>query len=171
MLRRLLLGLVKGLLIGGLLAAALVQGLGVSVFGALLAYASAVVLGVLAGLFAGKPFWAKDARIEVALKAVVGAAVATASMFALRKWVTTELHLGAFGAGAVGSLPAVSLPLIATFLALVFEIDNTSEVPANDAAAAVAPPKQRLKGGADELAELEEDALNEADYSRSERKR
>jgi hypothetical protein len=171
MLRRLLLGLVKGVLIGGVLAAALVQGLGVTFFGAFLAYATALVLGALTGLFAGKPLWAKDARIEVALKAVVGALVAAASMFALRKWVTPEVDLGGFGAGALGSLPAVTLPLIATFLAIVFELDNTKEVPANDAGAAIAPPKQRLKGEVDELGEVEDDVLNEADLDRSERKR
>jgi hypothetical protein len=171
MLRRVLLGLVKGVLIGGVLAAALIEGLGVTVFGGLLAYATAVVVGALAGVFAGKPFWAKDARIEVALKAAVGAAVAAAMMFALRKWVTAEVDLSAFGAGAVGSLPAVTLPLIATFLALVFELDNTKEVPANDEAAAIAPSKQRLEDEGDELADVEDEALNQADNGRSQRKR
>jgi hypothetical protein len=173
MVRRLLLGLVKGLLIGGIFAVALIQVLGVPVFGAFLAYTAAVLVGAITGLFAGKPFWAKDARIEVILKAVVGAAIAAASMFALRKWVTAEIDLSAVGAGAgaVGGLPALSLPLISTFLAVVFELDNTTEVPATDARAAIAPPKQRVPGAEQDLAELEEDELNPVDYSESRRKR
>jgi hypothetical protein len=169
MVRRLLLGLVKGLLIGGIFAVALIQVLGVPVFGAFLAYTAAVLVGAITGLFAGKPFWAKDARIEVILKAVVAAA----SMFALRKWVTAEIDLSAVGAGAgaVGGLPALSLPLISTFLAVVFELDNTTEVPATDARAAIAPPKQRVPGAEQDLAELEEDELNPVDYSESRRKR
>jgi hypothetical protein len=171
MLRRLLFGLVKGALIGGAVAAALIKGLGVAVFGGVLAYAAAALVGALTGLFAGKPFWAKDARIEVILKAIVGAAVAAAALFALRKWVPAELDLSSLGAGAVGSLPVVSLPLIATFLSVVFELDNTDEVPANDAAAEVAPPKQRLKEEAEVLDAAEDDGLKQADYGRSQRKR
>ncbi len=173
MLRRLFIGLVKGLLIGGILTAVLIKGFGVAVFGALVAYLAAVVAGALTGLFAGKPFWAKDARIEVALKALVGAAIATASMFALRKWVTTELDLSAVGAGAgqIGRMAAVSLPLITTFLAVVFELDNTNDVPATDERAALAPPKQRVTGAESGLAELEDEELNQADYSQSQRKR
>jgi hypothetical protein len=172
MLRRLVIGLVKGLLIGGLLAAVLIKVLGFTVFGALLAYPAAVVAGAMTGLFAGKPFWEKDARIEVILKAVVGAAIATASMFALRKWVPTEVDLSAIGAGAgqVGWLPAVSVPLITTFLAVVFELDNTNDVPATDDKAAVAAPKQRVDGE-QELAQLEDEELNQADYGQSRRKR
>jgi hypothetical protein len=173
MLRRLLIGLVKGLLIGGILTAVLIKGFGVAVFGALVAYLAAVVAGAVTGLVAGKPFWAKEARIEVTLKAVVGAAIATASMFALRKWVPTELDLSALGAGAgqLGALPAASLPLITTFLAVVFELDNTNEVPATDERAALAPPKQRVPGAEGELAELKDEELNQADYSQSQRKR
>jgi|RhiMethySRZTD1v2_1073278.scaffolds.fasta_scaffold101834_3 hypothetical protein len=170
MLRRLLFGLFKGALIGGVAAAVLIKGLGVAVFGGFLAYTAAVLVGAVTGLFAGKPLWARDARIEVILKAIVGAAVAGAAMFALRKWVPAEIDLSALGAGAVGSLPAVSLPLISTFLAVVFELDNTKEAPATDDKAAVAPPKHRLEAADDELAEVEEDALKEADYGRSRRK-
>jgi hypothetical protein len=173
MLRRLLIGLAKGLLIGGILSVVLIKGLGFMMFGALVAYPVAVVAGATTGLFAGKPFWEKDARIEVLLKAVVGAAIATAAMFAIRKWIPTEIDLSAVGAGAgqIGWLPAVSVPLITTFLAVVFELDNTNEVPATDERAAIAEPKQRVTDGDQKLAELEDEELNQADYGQSQRKR
>jgi hypothetical protein len=157
MLRRLTLGLIKGLLIGGIVAFLLVQVLGLATFGAFFAYTLAALMGVLTGLFAGKPFWTPDAKIEVALKVVIGAGIAAATMFAVRKWVPIELDLSWLGAGSgeIGALPAVSLPLIATFLAIVFELDNTNDVPATDARAAIAPPRQRLAEEQDDAADEE----------------
>ncbi len=160
MAKRALFGLVKGLLVGGVLALVLVKGLGVVTFGALLAYPLAVLVGVLTGLLAGKPIWQRDARIEVALKSVVGAIVAGGLMFALRKWLNPSIDLGALGAGGLGELPLVSLPLIATALAMLFELDNTSE-PASEAAneQRVAPDKSRVAG------ELESELSDELDAS------
>ena len=110
---------------GGLLAFALVKGFGLVTFGALIAYAAAVVTGVLTGLIAGKPIWARDARIEAGLKAFAGAFLGAAVMFALRRWVGVDVSLGELGQGVVGELPAVSLPLIGVALALVFELDHS----------------------------------------------
>src|SRR5580704_11431323 len=92
MLRRLLVGLVLGLVVGGLVAAGFVQGLHVLTFGdgtggALFAYATAAVTGVLTGLVAGKPIWASGAKIEAGLKAVFGALLGAGLMFAIRQWV------------------------------------------------------------------------------------
>src|ERR1700734_3192289 len=92
MLRRLLIGLVLGLIVGGLAAAALVAGLHMPLFalgagGIGLAYLAAAVTGVLTGLVAGKPIWASGAKIEAGLKAFFGALLATGLMFALRQWV------------------------------------------------------------------------------------
>jgi hypothetical protein len=132
-----------------------------------LAYPLAVLLGVLSGLVAGKPIWQRDARIEAALKAVVGAVVGGGVMFALRKWVNPTLDLGALGAGELGQLPVVSLPLIATALSLLFELDNTGE-PAGGAA-----DKARIEQGktrvADELESELEDEIG-ASSQKAERK-
>ena len=75
MLKRLLFGVVKGILVGGILGLLFVKALGLTAFGAVLAYLAAVVTGVLTGLVAGKPIWAEGARIEAGLKAFVGALV------------------------------------------------------------------------------------------------
>jgi len=134
MVRRLVVGLVLGLVIGGLLAAGLVS-LKWTTFsgtaGALLAYASAVCTGVVTGLVAGKPIWASQARIEATLKAVFGALISAGLMYALRRWAGTwTMDLSALGAGgpaAAGQLPAVSLPLIGAGLGALFELDNTGD--------------------------------------------
>ncbi len=153
MLKRGLVGLVKGLLVGGALAAGLVYGLGVPVFAAWLAYLMAIVTGALTGLVAGRPIWAKDARIEAGLKAAAGAVVAALAMFGIRQWLGVSFDLGDLGKGMLGDLPLTSLPLIATLLALFFEIDNTGEEPKGEAAS-----KQRVASG--EKARLE-DALDD----------
>lgn len=131
MLKRLLLGLVIGLVIGGLVAGIAIEGLGIMYFtgagGAALAYVFAVVTGVLVGLVAGKPIWAKGGQIEAGLKAFVGALLGAGMMFAIRTWLGVTLDLGAIHAGhdLVGNLPAASLPLIAMLLGGFYELDNT----------------------------------------------
>ncbi|MGD0678019.1 MAG: hypothetical protein ABSC94_21610 [Polyangiaceae bacterium] len=135
MVRRLLVGLIIGLVVGGLLAAALVGGLKVTVFQSggevLLAYLASAAAGVLTGLVAGKPIWTSGAKVEAGLKAIFGALIAAGGMFALRQWaggVHVDLSaLGPLGNGAVGSLPAVSLPLLSAALGAFFELDNTEE--------------------------------------------
>src|SRR6185436_7520967 len=71
MLKRLVVGLIKGFMIGLVLALILMKGLGLATFGGLLAYLIASIAGMLTGLIAGKPIWAKEAKIEAGLKAAV----------------------------------------------------------------------------------------------------
>lgn len=115
------------------MAAGFVQGLHILTFGdgaggALFAYASAAVTGVLTGLVAGKPIWASGAKIEAGLKAFFGALIAAGLMFALRQWggsipvpVTAFTEAGRH----VGDLPVTALPMLAAVLGGFFEIDNT----------------------------------------------
>jgi hypothetical protein len=134
MLRRLILGLVIGFVVGAVLAFGLVR-LGEGTFagsaGDMLAYLSAATAGALTGLVAGKPIWASGARIEAGLKALFGALLAAGGMFALRRWASGfEPDLSALGGGGplpVGELPMASLPLIAAVLGGLFGIDNTDE--------------------------------------------
>src|SRR5580700_8587653 len=102
MLRRLLLGLVLGLIVGGLIAAGFVQGLGLLSFGpgtggAAFAYLAAALTGVLTGLVAGKPIWSSGAKIEAGLKAFFGALLGAGLMFAVRRWVDFPLDLAFAG--------------------------------------------------------------------------
>ena len=130
--KRLFTGLVVGIAMGGAAAAAFVKGFGVQSFadtgaGALLPYAAALAMGALVALVAGKPIWAKGAWIEVGLKAFFGSLLAAGGMFALRRWGGMSIDLSRIGAGAgpLSALPATSLPILATLLSVLFELDNT----------------------------------------------
>ena len=125
---RLFLGLVEGLVIGVALAMASARGLGLSAPGTVLAALLAAAAGLAVGLIAGRPVWARDAKTEALLKGGVGALIGAGLSVALGRWLTPSVDLAALtlGSGPAGRLVGVSLPLIATALALFFELDNTS---------------------------------------------
>jgi hypothetical protein len=140
MFKRLLLGIVIGLVVGAGAAALLIKGLHVLAFGAtglgtMTAYVAALLTGAFVALVAGKPFWAKGAWIEVGLKAFFGSLLAAGGMFALRRWGLMHVPLPAGLSPAddptamIGYLPAVTMPVIATVLSMFFEIDNTEAPP------------------------------------------
>jgi hypothetical protein len=125
MLKRLVVSVVEGTVVGGL-ASALLLGLGFDWSHLGVVYGAAAVTGAATGLLAGKPFWAKSAKLEALLKASVGTFLALTSMYGLRKWLPgVSLNLGTtLGSGSIGGLPAASLPVIATAIALLFEVDD-----------------------------------------------
>ncbi len=154
MIGRLLVGLVKGLVVGGLLGFAVAK-LGFVAPGAVIAYLAAAAAGALVGLVAGKPIWAKDAKIEAGMKAVVGALLGAGLMFAIRRWLGVALptSLGALSApnasllesaanGTLGGLAVTSLALVAAVLGGFYEVDNT---PSDDATSS---KENGAKGGA-----------------------
>jgi hypothetical protein len=131
MIKRLVVGLLLGAVLGGIAAAVLVQGLGVASFegrGAT-AYIAAAILGLVTGLVAGKPIWSADGKIEAGLKAFFGMVLALGGMYVLQRWVRVPVDRTALkaGRGALGLLPAASLPILAGILAGFFELDNTSD--------------------------------------------
>jgi hypothetical protein len=164
MLRRLLVGLILGLLIGGFAGYGLLQVWPMAMAGAL-AYALAAAVAVFVALVAGKPIWAKGAIIEVGLKAVVGAALGAGLLFGLRfvplSIPTLDLPvLGTVAGAQLGRHLFGALISVATLLSVFYELDN------DDTAEADAPKKARVAGGAkariagdpavDEAEELEE---------------
>jgi hypothetical protein len=163
---RLLLGLFKGLLVGGLVGLALAKlGFGAPI--AIVAYLSAALTGVLVGLVAGKPIWAKDAKIEAGMKALAGALVGAGLLYAARRWLTMEVpeplaRLSA-PAGAepaattVGQLSTTSLALVAALLGGFFDADNTQgdEGETQAAGALARPGAQRI--AVDDEAALDDD--------------
>ena len=138
MLVRLLLGILKGIVLGGLLGFGLAK-LGFPAPGALLAYPAAALTGILVGLVAGKPIWAADGRIEAGLKAGFGALLGLGLMFALRKWVSVPLPFQVAGLTAegatLGGTALTSLALIGALLGGFYDADNTPE-PEGDGKAA-----------------------------------
>lgn len=127
MLRRLLLGMLKGALIGGLVGSLWVFVLGIPLVVGILGYVAAILTGVLAALVAGKPIWARGAWIEVLLKSVVAALLGAGVMYAFRSWLDATISVGPLGQGLLSTLPFIMLPLLATVLAVFFEVDNTDE--------------------------------------------
>ena len=182
MLGRLLIGIVKGLLVGGLIGFGLAK-LGFAAPMAIIAYLAAAVTGVLIGLVAGKPIWAKDAKIEAGMKAFVGALLGAGLMYAARRWLTMPLPiaLGPLSAanlslgeaatttGTVGGLAVTSLAAIAALLGGFYEVDNDpsegSSTPDATGKRAPASNKRIVTDETDKEAEDELDA--EADPRRS----
>ena len=164
MIGRLLLGVIKGLLLGGVVLGALVFGLHMSELPLLLAYAAAVLTGALTGLVAGKPIWQKEAKIEAGLKALGGAALGAAVLWAVLRWVP----LGPLNAVAIHAhLPTLTaasnvlaLPLVAVVLAVLFELDNTPAPKGEEPAASLPAKRTRVAAAEDptEVAEAEEAA-------------
>jgi len=177
MLGRLLIGIVKGLIVGGLVGFALAK-LGFAAPGAVIAYAAAAVSGVLVGLIAGKPIWAKDAKIEAGMKAFVGALLASGLMYAARRWLTFPVPapLGELGganaslgeaagsAGTFGGLAITSLAAITALLGGFYEADNTpDDEPQAGAAARKAEPAEKNKRIAASVDDLDLDDEVEAE--------
>lgn len=141
MIGRLLLGLLKGILVGGLFGFGIANIPGLAAPGAVAHYLLAAAAGVLVGLVAGKPIWAKDAKIEAGMKALVGAVIGAGLMFAVRRWMTvpfpdvaalakftvpnTSLGESAGSHGTIGGLALTSFALVTGVLGMFYDADNT----------------------------------------------
>ncbi len=171
MFRRLLLGLFEGLVIGLALGVGAARGLGLSAPGTVVSLLLAASAGFLVGLVAGRPVWSPNGKTEALLKAGAGALGGAGLSFAAQHWLKVPLDLSAFqlGAGPAGVLSAAVLPLVATVLALFFELDDdgTGRMPARVSAA----KKQRVSAAAqnDALAELELDESEDTEQRRGKR--
>ncbi|APR83700.1 Hypothetical protein A7982_09049 [Minicystis rosea] len=173
MLGRLLIGIVKGLVVGGLLGFGLVK-LGMALPGALIAYLAAAVTGVVIGLVAGKPIWAKDAKIEAGAKAIVGALLGVGLMAAARHWLTMALPIPAGNlapeGATFGGFAITSLAAIAALLGGFYDADN--DATDEEAAPAGAEKAQAQNGGRriasqDEGAEEDEELLESSEKKRA----
>ncbi|WP_437723915.1 hypothetical protein [Sorangium sp. So ce861] len=183
MLGRLILGIVKGLIVGGLLGFGLAK-LGFAAPIAIVAYLAAALAGVLVGLVAGKPIWAKDAKIEAGMKAFVGALLGAGLMYAARRWLTMEVPapLGELGGanlslgeaagsgGTFGGLAITSLAAIAALLGGFYEADND---PSDEEKPGAKPAAQAAAGGNKRIAasaaadELDDDLEVEPEKKRA----
>jgi hypothetical protein len=165
---RLLLGLVKGLILGGLIGYGLAAA-GFGVPAAIIAYPAAAVTGMVVALIAGKPIWAKGARIEVGMKATAGAIFAPLLMWLIRSFLSFGLP---FEAGALpgleslqgqslaaGTFAVTSLAIVAAVLAGFFDADNAPQPEEEEGAKSEAASKKRIatqgKGAELNAAELE----------------
>jgi hypothetical protein len=187
MFARLIVGILKGLAVGGLIGFGLLK-LGFAVPPAILAYIAAALTGIVVGLIAGKPIWAKDAKIEAGMKAFVGALLGAGLMFAVRKWLTMPLMpalpnaLGAAeqikeagNAVTLGQFSMTSLAVIASVLGGFYDADNTPDEGSDNKTAenksgssAKTPTKQRVATpSADEDLNLDDEEGLEDDVKKA----
>jgi hypothetical protein len=182
MLGRLLIGIVKGLIVGALVGFGLAK-LGFAAPVAVIAYLAAALSGVLIGLIAGKPIWAKDAKIEAGMKAFAGALLGAGLMYAARRFLTmpVPIPLGELGAanlslgeapgaqGSIGGLAITSLAAITALLGGFYEADNdpseAEAAPPNRAKKA--PPKGQRIAASEVADEADEELDGEADRKRA----
>lgn len=149
MIKRAAWGLAKGLIVGALIAAALVFGLGVASLTHAAAYIMAGLAGVLTGLVAGKPIWHEGARIEAGLKAFFGAILGGGALYALQRWAPLPANIVPLGRSFVGDVSVAAFPLIAAVIGFIYEIDNTpsSDEPEQKASKATTRPGLRAPSG------------------------
>lgn len=130
MLKRLILGLVKGLVIGGALGAAVFFGLThLHPLTGIGAYGLYALVGALAGVLAGKAPWIKGAWVEALLKGLFGVAVG-AGLYALASrflGVDVPALIDGSVAMKLSEHPLLMAPGIATLFAALVELDNTGE--------------------------------------------
>lgn len=130
MLKRLGVGLLKGLLIGGAIGAGLTYGLHWSVaVGGILGFLLAMGAAGTTGVFAGRPPWQEGAWIESLLKGLFGVGVG-----ALVYWLGSTYAAGPAiplpglaDAAPWPGLPVVFLPVIAGVYGSLVELDNTGD--------------------------------------------
>lgn len=170
-------GLLKGLIIGGLIGYGLAVA-GMALPGAFIAYPVAAVVGVVVALFAGKPIWAKGAHIEVGMKAGAGALLAPGLMWLVRRFLTMSMPFDVsslpgldhvHGTPAVGLFAITSLAAVAALLAGFYDADNQPE-PEQPAAAAKGS-KKRVATDDTGAAEAEAAELEAAEAETAKRNR
>lgn len=136
MLRRLGIGLLKGLLVGAALGALFHFGLRWTSAEGLLGYLLAMGTGATAGVFAGSPPWRQDSWIETTLRAVAGLAIGAGLFYGAGAWLHLALPFGVAGVArgtALETAPLFFLPLVAAFFGALVELDNTPDEPAGNA--------------------------------------
>lgn len=129
MLKRLGLGLLKGLVIGGAIGAGLQYGLKLepATVAGLLGFLIAMGVAGTTGVFAGKPPWQEGAWIEATLKGLVGVGLGALVYWVGAKWGRLELPLPNLPAAQWTELPVVFGPAIAGLYGSLVELDNTGD--------------------------------------------
>jgi hypothetical protein len=134
MLKRLGLGLLKGLLIGGAIGAAFQLGLGWHGVSGLLGFLIAMGVAGTTGVFAGKPPWREGAWIEATLKGLVGVGIGALLYWASSRWGQLSMPFpGLSEPESWTAMPAVFGPAVAAVYGSLVELDNTGEAGQDDA--------------------------------------
>ncbi|MBI5514920.1 MAG: hypothetical protein HY909_14185 [Deltaproteobacteria bacterium] len=166
MLKRLFLGIFKGLFVGGALGALLHFGLQHTLLGRgdLLNYAFYGVVGASAGALAGRPPWKAGAWVASILKGVFGILVGCGLYALAAAFLTFDVTLPNLGThGPLAQLPLVFAPLLAMVYASLVELDDGGENAEPEVASGV-------RVDAAELPEAEEEEAPKARQSAGKKK-
>ncbi len=150
MLKRLLLGLIKGVIVGGAIGAVLHFALGVTAIGVGLGYLLYGVTATLAGVVAGQPPWRQGAWIASVLKGLFGFGVGV-GVYAL---VTHFLRIPVGGLlqippqTMIAQAPLLFAPAVATVYATLVELDDGGEQAKDDKTGVRAAPGGAVKSKA-----------------------
>lgn len=130
MLKRLGIGLLKGLVLGAAAGAALHFGLGLGSVGVLAGFAIAMLTGAVAAVISGRPPWQKGAWIESLLKGGAGLGVGALVYFLAWKFASFGIPFAMAGVPAGTQwtqMPLLLAPTIGALFAGLVELDNTGE--------------------------------------------
>lgn len=127
MLKRLGLGLLKGLLIGGAIGAGLQYGLRWTDASGLLGFLVSMGAAGTAGVFAGKAPWKEGAWIEALLKGMVGVGLGALAYWGLTYVPFSVPFPGLPGTHALAALPVVFAPAVAGVYGALVELDDTGD--------------------------------------------
>ena len=123
--RRLLIGLLKGLVLGGAVGAALHFGLGQTTLDGALAYVLYAAVGAITGALAGKAFWKPGAWIEAVLRGAFGVLVGCGLYALASRFLAVELPLpNGVEHATLASQPLAFAPMLSTIYAVLLELDN-----------------------------------------------
>lgn len=150
-------GVVKGLLLGGLLGVAMVAA-GQATPAPWLAYLSAALAAIGVAPIAGRKIWQKDGLLQFGLKSFAGALLGPALLWLLRRFGDVALpeisrlpgierlpgfaELGATPL-TLGSFSLTSLALVSAIVAGFYDLDNT-DAPTSPKRPPPLSPKARL---------------------------
>jgi ABC-type Mn2+/Zn2+ transport system permease subunit len=130
MVKRLVLGLLKGLVIGGALGALFFYAFGVQSISGALAFVLAGLAALLAGVFAGQPPWKKGAWIGSILKGLFGFGLGAGLYWVVQRFApgaNLQELLRASEATTIATAPVAFMPIVAAVYAMLVEIDDGSE--------------------------------------------
>ena len=139
---RVVLGLLKGAVVGGAIGwAALKLGIG----GGAGAFATYAVIGALVGILCGKPPWRQDTIWTPAIKGIVGLGVGI-GLYLLGRKVLGGLHialpasLGVAPERSLAEVPLLLGPVIGAVWGMLIELDDGGSKAKEAGAAGAAPP-------------------------------
>ncbi len=132
MLRRLGIGLLKGLVVGIGLGVGFQVGLGWGTTTGLLGYLLAMGFGATAGILCGKAPWRAESWIEAVLKGVFGVGVGALVYWVGSSYLAWQIPFAlpyAAAGGAWTAQPLLYAPVIGAVFGTIVELDNDESAP------------------------------------------